>query len=230
MELASRILSILLGAAVMVLLLWPVTVPLGFSGAWWASRQAQAPAETAPAPPVSIPIAADKTASVAPTQPPAPAPAQKVVPGDRTRTAAIEREPDTPKAVTPQAETKTYRRVMVRDGGTLQADGVVIRLAGISAREAGATCKDARGTAWRCGAAAKAALSKLIRGRAITCALPKGGEHNIIVARCSVGGIDLSTWTLRQGWAEPKDANEAPLAEAVAAAKKERLGLWRDGG
>ena len=231
MELASRILSILLGAAVMVLLLWPVTVPLGFSGVWWASRQAQAPAGTAPIPAVSTPIAADKTASIASAEPPAPPPAQqKTAPGDPTRTAAIEPEPDTPKAVTPQAAAKTYRRVTVRDGGTLQADGIVIRLAGIIAREASATCKDARGRTWRCGVAAKAALSKLIRGRAVICALPKGGEHNIIVARCSVGGIDLSTWTLRQGWAEPKDANEAPLAEAAAAAKQERLGLWRDGG
>jgi endonuclease YncB( thermonuclease family) len=40
--------------------------------------------------------------------------------------------------------------------------------------------------------------------------------------------MDLSTWVLRQGWAEPKDA-EGPLAEAATAAKKERLGLWRDG-
>ena len=41
MELASRILSILLGIAVMVFALWPVTIPVGFSEVWWASRLAQ---------------------------------------------------------------------------------------------------------------------------------------------------------------------------------------------
>ncbi len=41
MELASRIVSFVLGIAVMVLLLWPVTVPVGFGEVWWASRQAQ---------------------------------------------------------------------------------------------------------------------------------------------------------------------------------------------
>ena len=43
MELASRIVSIMLGVAVAVLLLWPITVPVGFGEAWWASRQAQSP-------------------------------------------------------------------------------------------------------------------------------------------------------------------------------------------
>jgi len=32
---------------------------------------------------------------------------------------------------------------------------------------------------------------------------------------------------VRQGWAEPKDANEPALAEAAEAAKDERLGMWR---
>jgi hypothetical protein len=40
MELASRIVSILLGMSVMVFVLWPVTVPVGFGEVWWASRQA----------------------------------------------------------------------------------------------------------------------------------------------------------------------------------------------
>jgi endonuclease YncB( thermonuclease family) len=32
---------------------------------------------------------------------------------------------------------------------------------------------------------------------------------------------------VRQGWAEPKDANEPALAEAAKAAEDERLGVWR---
>jgi endonuclease YncB( thermonuclease family) len=121
----------------------------------------------------------------------------------------------------------------VRDSGTLEADGAVIKLAGIAAREAEAACKDERGKTWPCGAAAKAALAKLIRARAVTCAVTKTGDRNVfngeqsMFARCSVGGTDLAAWMVRQGWAEPNDANEAAFAEAAAAAKKERLGLWR---
>ena len=114
----------------------------------------------------------------------------------------------------------------MRDGGTLQAGKVVIRLSGIAAREADATCKDGNGKSWPCGAAAKTALTRLIRARAVSCALPKGGEHNIFEASCEVAGTDLSTWLVRQGWATPKGPNDAALAEAAAAAKSEKLGLW----
>ena len=108
----------------------------------------------------------------------------------------------------------------------LRAGKVVIRLPGIAAREADATCKGTHGKSWPCGAAAKAALTRLIRSRAVTCTLPKGGDHNIFDASCSVGGTDLSTWLVRQGWATPK-GSEAALAKAAEAAKSERLGLWR---
>ena len=134
---------------------------------------------------------------------------------------------DATGAVAPQATTKRYYRVTVRDGGELQSGGVVIRLAGIAARDADATCKDEKGKSWRCGAAAKAALTRLIRSRAVTCELPKGGEHNIFIARCSVAGTDLSTWLVRQGWAKPKDPKEPALAKAAEEAEAERIGLWR---
>ena len=52
MELASRIVSVVLGLAVMVLLLWPITVPVGFGEVWWASRQAQSHRATPPPKPV----------------------------------------------------------------------------------------------------------------------------------------------------------------------------------
>jgi hypothetical protein len=52
MELASRIVSIVLGIAVMFLLLWPVTVPLGFGEVGWASHQAQSRHPT-PLPPLA---------------------------------------------------------------------------------------------------------------------------------------------------------------------------------
>jgi len=244
MELASRIVSVLLGMAVMVFVLWPVTIPVGFGEVWWASRQAQSRSETTPPPqpapqqqqaskPPPLPEA---EAPAAPPAAPAPhavlpnaeAPKQAQPAGEKAeaeRLAAL-KEKDKTGAVAPQAATKRYYRVSVRNGGTLQAGKVVIRLSGIAARNADATCKDAHGKDWPCGAAAKAALTRLIHARAVTCVLPKSGEHNIFDASCTVAGTDLSTWLVRQGWATPKEPNEPALAEAAAAAKSEKLGLW----
>jgi endonuclease YncB( thermonuclease family) len=170
-----------------------------------------------------------------PTPAPAPhavtpsedAPKPSAAPRETSEQLAALNDKDKTGAVTPNETTKRYYRVKVRDGGTLQSGKVVIRLAGIAARAADATCTDARGKSWPCGAAAKAALTRLIRARAVTCALPKGGEHNIYDASCSVGGTDLSTWLVRQGWAEAKSPNDAALAEAAKTAKSEKLGLWR---
>ena len=247
MQHASRIFSILLGIAI-TFLLWPVAVPLGFGEVWWASQKAQSQSDAKPvpsaAPPQQVaPPPAPPPQAAAPVPPPAPVPEQHAVePSAATpkpaqppqadaaaeHTAALN-EKDKAGTPAPPTEPKLYYRVTVRDGGTLQSGGAVIRLAGIAARDADATCKSANGKSWPCGAAAKSALTRLIRSRAVTCELPKQSAQKDVVARCSVAGGDLSTWMVRQGWAEPKDTNEPALAQAAAAAKQDKLGLWRGG-
>jgi endonuclease YncB( thermonuclease family) len=243
MALASRILSILLGLAVIALLLWPINIPLGFGQAWWAKEMAakrqgegQSGAEPTPAPAATaaLPEAA---------QPPAPPPAQQApqvhaVPDQpaappkpnilASEKAEAERlaAPQKAKEATPPP-TKLYYKVQVIDAGTIQSGGIVIALDGINARDAKASCKDAKGRSWGCGAAGRAALMRLIRTRAISCALPAGGEQKAFTARCSVAGTDLSTWVVREGWANPKGTSEKALADAEDAAKKEKIGLWR---
>jgi endonuclease YncB( thermonuclease family) len=237
MELASRIVSILLGLAVMVFVLWPITVPVGFGEVWWASRQAAQPPESAresspkPAAPVGSPAQPTSPHAVLPSALPPTEPASKdenaaepAALNETNKTGALAPNALAPQMPAPQPAVRLYHRVTVRDGGTLQSGKAVIRLAGIVAGSADATCKDAKGKTWSCGAAAKAALTRLIRGRAVSCSLPKSGEHNIFDARCSVAGTDLSIWMVRQGWA---DANDASLADAAKQAKADRLGLWR---
>lgn len=215
-----------------------VVAPLGFAAVWWASRDGESPVATGTTEPPVAPAPKTKPAekgAPAPLRPEQTAALPNPTESEQMDSAAGPHAALEPKGApaaqtpAPPPATKLYRRVTVRDAGSLQADGAVIRLAGIAARAADATCKDAAGKTWRCGAAAKAALAKLIRTRAVTCTLPKSGEEKSFIARCSVGGTDLSTWVLRQGWAEPQDANEAPLAAAASAARQERLGLWRAG-
>jgi endonuclease YncB( thermonuclease family) len=115
----------------------------------------------------------------------------------------------------------------VRDGGRIEANGTVITLAGIAVRDADGQCKDAKGRAWACGARARAALMRLIRGRAVTCKVPASGKQKALTASCTVGGTDLSTWMVAQGWAEAKAPSEPKLAKAADAARKKKIGIWR---
>jgi endonuclease YncB( thermonuclease family) len=231
MERASRIVSILLGLGV-TFLLWPVAVPLGFGEVWWASQKAQWQSDANPVPPAapSQPVAPSPTPppqAAAPLPPPAPAPAATQHAKTGQTAAVTAKDPDKTGAVALQTTPKLYYRVTVRDGGTLQSGSVVIKLAGIAARDDEATCKGTNGKAWPCGAAAKSALTRLIHARAVTCEVPKQSAAKDVVARCSVAETDLSTWMVRQGWAEPKDTNEPALVQAAAAAKQDKLWLWR---
>ena len=130
--------------------------------------------------------------------------------------------------IQPKLTKKIYYRVIVSDSGTLEAGDVVIRLNGIVASKADAQCHDKQGKNWPCGAAAKTALRRLVRARAVVCDLPEPGEQKSFTARCAVSGTDLSTWMVRQGWAKPNDPPEPALADAAEAAKFERIGLWQE--
>jgi endonuclease YncB( thermonuclease family) len=248
MELASRIISVLLGLVVAVFILWPVTIPVGFGQAWWASKQMAAPPASASSSPAVQPAETALTpAEQAPAQTGAaiPEPSTQASPvqpdegkhallaaekAEAERLAALDSKnaKEAASAASP-APTKLYYRVAVRDAGTLKSGGTTIRLIGITARDADATCNDKKGKKWRCGAAAKSALARLIHTRAVSCELPKSGRPKDFATRCSVAGTDLSTWVVRQGWAVPAAPVEPALAEAAEAAKKDGAGLWRAG-
>lgn len=239
MKLLSLILSLLLGAVVLVFFLrpWEAMRTIG-SGA--VKEQISAPAAAAPAPPANdATAAADTPPKTADADSPGAAQAAPKThllareQADAERSAVLQDKAHAPVATPP--DTKLYFKVKVRDAGTLEADlpksekVVVIRIDGIAARAAGETCKRDDGTVWPCGAQARGALIHLIRTRGVTCTLPPGGEVAEFAARCSVMGQDLSAWLVRQGWATPKGGAEPALGEALKAAKTERLGLWSGG-
>ena len=251
---ASRIFSIVLGLAVIALFLWPFNSPLGFGRAWWAKeiavdRKAEGQPATVPTP--APPTIAALPAPAEPPSPPPP-PVQQAAPQPVAAAPQVHAIPDPAAPPKPnmlasekaEAErlaalqkdkaadaappvTKLYYKVRVIDAGTIQSGGIVITLADIAARDAKANCRDAKGSPWGCGDAGHVALAKLIRTRAVSCVLPKGGEQKAFAARCNVAGTDVSTWLVRQGWANPKEPSEKALADAEAAAKKEKIGIWR---
>jgi endonuclease YncB( thermonuclease family) len=217
MRLASRILTALLGLA-LIWFLWPFT----------GSNEVV----TAVSPP---PVGQDGRSFTQPAAPAAKAAAPKVVPEKEsghavpgpTSTRQGQQTAALPTDAKPKLTPKLYYRVVVRDGGTLESGGTVITLEGIEARAANAKCKEESGRSWACGARARLALTRLIRGRAVRCQVPVSGAPKSLTARCAVGGKDLSIWMVDQGWAEASAPAEPKLAKAASAAREKRIGLWR---
>jgi hypothetical protein len=156
MELASRIISVLLGLVVAVFILWPVTIPVGFGQAWWASKQMAAPpasassspaaepaetaltpAQHAPAQTGSAPLAGPSTqeSSAQPDEGKHALLAAEKAEADRIAALDSKNTKDAAPA-TPPVPTKLYYKVAVRDAATLQSGGTTIRLLGIAARDA----------------------------------------------------------------------------------------------
>lgn len=118
-------------------------------------------------------------------------------------------------------------RASIIDGDTVEVQRQRIRLFGIDAPESAQLCKDAVGQAYRCGQKAANALSEFIRRRPISCIEVERDRYGRAVAVCSVGGVDLADWMVRNGHALdwPKYSDGGYL-EAQAEAQNAKRGVW----
>ena len=252
MQTLARIVSVVLALGVLGFFAWWTLPPFELKLVWQDDPTPKPKFIPAPPKPPAPPLVAEKATPklATPAPPPAPAvppqeatsaPMLKVqaVPPQQTKQILLAREAEEEKRLAAlrtssqgkgelPSDIKRFYGVKVRDGQTLTASGTIIRLAGINVREPNESCTDADGKDWPCGAQAKGALKRLIRGRSITCALPAGGAGNELTMRCAVVGIDLSTWMVRRGWAKPLVEGDRSFAEAVQEAKTARAGLWRN--
>ena len=252
MQTLARIVSVVLALSVLGFFVWWTLPPFELKLVWQDDPTPKpkfipAPPKP-PAPPIvaekAIPKLANPAANPTPVVPPqeataAPMPKVQAVPPQQTKQILLAREAEEEKRLAAlrtssqskgelPSDIKRFYGVKVRDGQTLTAGGTIIRLAGINVRDSNETCKDTDGKDWACGAQAKGALKRLIRGRSITCALPPGSGGNDMTIRCAVVGIDLSTWMVRHGWAKPLVEGDRSFAAAVQEAKTARAGLWRN--
>lgn len=134
---------------------------------------------------------------------------------------------DLRKRQSAEAERKRFFRVVVADAGTLKAGKTTIRLAGLAAPAPDETCPDKAGKRWPCGRRGRAALARLIRAKAVDCAITAYQEGGVAVARCKVGRVDVNDWVVRHGWARPSQAAAKRYAGALDKAKKDGRGIWR---
>jgi endonuclease YncB( thermonuclease family) len=128
-----------------------------------------------------------------------------------------------------QPET-TFRRVVVIDGGHFRTirdkQPVVVRLAGIVPPAFADTCTDPDGRVWKCGARARAELSRLIRNRSVACVVTDDSNPDELVARCRIGARDISEWLASGGWADADVAAPATIQDAAAEARRARKGRY----
>ncbi|MCB1502152.1 MAG: thermonuclease family protein [Bauldia sp.] len=113
------------------------------------------------------------------------------------------------------------------DADTLDLDGGSrVRLVGIDAPEIGQRCKRPDGREWKCGIEARNRLADLVDGKEVGCAGEEFDDYHRLLARCSVGGVEVNALLIGEGlaWAFVKYSRAYVDLEAIARAR--RLGIW----
>jgi endonuclease YncB( thermonuclease family) len=115
----------------------------------------------------------------------------------------------------------------VVDGVTLKAGDMLVRLAFISAPAPDRMCKRLDGLTVGCRDRAISYMELLVKGRAVGCHHAGKAEDGVDLGRCAVGETDLAEQMVRQGWASAAAGADGKLVVAEAAARKQKLGMWR---
>ena len=113
-------------------------------------------------------------------------------------------------------------------GDLVRVAGTTVRLAGIEAPELQQSCgSPPRRT--RCGAAAQAALGKLVNGRTLACSVSGADSAGRPLATCTRGGLDINGELVRQGHAFAASGLFAGYAGLERQAREAKLGIWAVG-
>jgi endonuclease YncB( thermonuclease family) len=123
---------------------------------------------------------------------------------------------------------RAHPAIDVVDGATLRAGDILVRLSGIALPQEDRTCKRLDGLAVPCLDRASSYLQLLVKGRAVACDRVGIAADGTDMGRCRVGETDIAEQMIRQGWASAAEASEKRLVIAEAAARKQKLGIWRD--
>jgi endonuclease YncB( thermonuclease family) len=110
-------------------------------------------------------------------------------------------------------------------GDRLRVAGTIVRLEGIEAPEVDQTCDGPSGK-WKCGGAAKEALSRAVRGRSVSCEVTGKDDAATPTARCAVGGADVAASLVKSGHAFAEAGLFARYGSEESGAKLAKIGLW----
>jgi endonuclease YncB( thermonuclease family) len=118
-------------------------------------------------------------------------------------------------------------QVSIIDGDTIEIHGARVRIFGIDAPESDQLCHDANSHRYRCGQKASIALFDFIDRRSVQCIEVDRDRYKRAVAVCTVGGMDIADWLVRNGFAlDWPQYSKDVYAAAEAEAKREQRGMW----
>jgi len=115
----------------------------------------------------------------------------------------------------------------VIDGDTIDIAGTRVRLEGIDAPEAGQTCGGKWFGTWDCGTAARNALQRLVGRERVDCENAGQDKYDRMLGLCSVGGRDINTEMVREGFAWAFVKYSTTYVEAEAEARTRKAGIWQ---
>jgi endonuclease YncB( thermonuclease family) len=119
------------------------------------------------------------------------------------------------------------RRAVIIDGNMLAINGKRVRLKGIDAPEPDQLCRDQASERYRCERKAAEGIDALIAGRAVDCVDAGRDRQQRRVVACSVAGIDIAEWLVKNGLAiDAADDSNGAYAVAQSDARREQRGIW----
>lgn len=113
-------------------------------------------------------------------------------------------------------------------GDTVRVAGTTVRLSGIEAPESEQRCGTGA-RAWRCGAAAESALSRLVSGRNLKCTLSGSDGAGRALGDCVIGDKDLGAELVRQGHVFADGSILVRYSSQEREARSAKAGLWSTG-
>ena len=113
------------------------------------------------------------------------------------------------------------------DGDTLAIHGTRIRLWGIDAPESDQLCRNEDSEHYRCGQKAANDLDAFMARRPVECVEVDRDQYKRAVAVCTVAGVDLADWLVKNGLAlDWPQYSKGAYAAAQSEAKRANLGMW----
>jgi endonuclease YncB( thermonuclease family) len=129
-------------------------------------------------------------------------------------------------ASTAQADNLAGQASII-DGDTIEIHGTRIRLWGVDAPESSQLCRGEDSLQYRCGAKAANELDAFIARRLVDCSPISLDQYRRTVAVCSIDGVDLGDWLVRNGLAlDWPQYSKGKYDEAQRDAEHAGRGIW----
>ena len=118
-------------------------------------------------------------------------------------------------------------RFVAIDGDSLRKGEQEYRLHGIDAPELHQNCTGQDGKPFACGRAARDHLRSLVTRETLDCDILETDRYGRFVVECRAGDVNINREMVQSGWAIAYRRHATDHAEAEAAARQSRRGLWQ---